>query len=348
MPVDPAHVGRMPSAGGLMSRLACARLDRAGIALAPLLRKAGITIEQIEDRSARLSAQSQIRLLALAADQLKEPFLGFHLARDFDLREIGLLHYVLTSSATMGDAMRRVVRYSQSANEGVSLRYIERSDEISIICRYVGVVRHSDRQQMEFWMTAIVRSYRELTGRQIVPSRVTVVHHRLENSPELSDFLGTNVVFGAEADTIVFPRAVRDMPVVSADPYLNELLVAYCEEALAKHRPGGGVTPSDVENAIASLLPHGMARVDEVARKLGMSRRTLARRLASEGSTFSDVLNRLRVDLAKRHIADPALSISQIAWLLGYREISAFTHAFKRWTGKTPREMRARENAARA
>jgi AraC-like DNA-binding protein len=58
------------------------------------------------------------------------------------------------------------------------------------------------------------------------------------------------------------------------------------------------------------------------------------------------VLNRLRVDLARRHIADPALSISQIAWLLGYREVSAFTHAFKRWTGKTPREMRGRDNAA--
>jgi len=108
------------------------------------------------------------------------------------------------------------------------------------------------------------------------------------------------------------------------------------------------VTPSDVENAIASLLPHGMARVDEVARKLGMSRRTLARRLASEGSSFSEVMNRLRLDLAQRHIADPSLSISQIAWLLGYHEVSAFTHAFKRWTGKTPREMRVSETPAPA
>jgi AraC-like DNA-binding protein len=101
--------------------------------------------------------------------------------------------------------------------------------------------------------------------------------------------------------------------------------------------------PSDIENAIASLLPHGKASVDEVARKLGMSRRTLARRLASEGLTFRSVLNQLRFDLAQRHIKDSALSISQIAWLLGYQEVSALTHAFKRWTGSTPRGMRARQ-----
>jgi AraC-like DNA-binding protein len=348
MPVDPKQVGRMPSAGGVMSRVACTRLGQSGIALPPLLKKAGITIQQIENRHARLNAQNQIKFLALAADQLRDPFLGFHLARDFDLREIGLLHYVLTSSATTGDALRRVVRYSHTANEGVSLGYVEKSDEVSIVFRYVGVVRHSDLQQMEFWVTALVRSCRELTGRQLIPNRVTVVHRRSEDCSEINEFLGTTVAFGADADTIVFPRTIKDMPVVTADPYLNELLVAYCEEALARRDPGNGVTPSDVENAIASLLPHGMARVDEVARKLGMSRRTLARRLASEGSTFSDVLNRLRFDLAHRHIADSALSISQIAWLLGYREVSAFTHAFKRWTGKTPREMRARESAARA
>src|SRR5262249_60423 len=90
-------------------------------------------------------------------------------------------------------------------------------------------------------------------------------------------------------------------------------------------------------------LPHGKARVDEVARKLGVSQRTLARRLSSEGLTFAVVVQRLKFDLAKRHLADDALSISEIAWLLGYHDISAFTDAFKRWTGRTPRAMRRGE-----
>jgi AraC-like DNA-binding protein len=75
-----------------------------------------------------------------------------------------------------------------------------------------------------------------------------------------------------------------------------------------------------------------------------MSQRTLARRLSSEGLTFAEVLDRLRSDLATRYLSDADLSISQVAWLLGYREVSAFTHAFKRRTGMTPRDMRSRNN----
>ena len=90
-----------------------------------------------------------------------------------------------------------------------------------------------------------------------------------------------------------------------------------------------------------SLLPHGKARASEIAKRLGLSQRTSARRLASEGVTFSEVLECLRADLARQYLGDQGLSVSRIAWLLGYQEISAFTHAFKRWTGQTPREARS-------
>jgi len=88
------------------------------------------------------------------------------------------------------------------------------------------------------------------------------------------------------------------------------------------------------------LLPHGKAQASEVARKLGMSQRTLARRLDSEGLTFVGMLKELRLDLAKQDLADRDLSISKIAWLLGYQDVSSFTHAFKRWTGNTPSAIR--------
>jgi AraC-like DNA-binding protein len=97
-----------------------------------------------------------------------------------------------------------------------------------------------------------------------------------------------------------------------------------------------------VENALASLLPHGQASLDHVAAKLGTSRRTLARRLAAEGSSFTQILAKVRLALADRYLADRRLAISQIAWLLGYSEISAFTTAFQRWTGMPPRVARAR------
>ena len=100
-----------------------------------------------------------------------------------------------------------------------------------------------------------------------------------------------------------------------------------------------------VENAIAPLLPHGKANVEAVAQQLAVSPRTLARRLSEEDTSFSDVLEGLRNDLAARYLAGKEFGIAQIAWLLGYQETSAFSRAFKRWTGKAPRDIRvARRN----
>jgi AraC-like DNA-binding protein len=95
-----------------------------------------------------------------------------------------------------------------------------------------------------------------------------------------------------------------------------------------------------VENAMSSMLPHGRVRAEDVARSLGMSKRTLARKLAAEGSSFNEILQDLRRDLAIRYLDDRKLHVSKIAWLLGFHEVSAFTHAFRRWTGKRPSEMR--------
>ena len=164
----------------------------------------------------------------------------------------------------------------------------------------------------------------------------------------MNRFMGCDVAFGADADEIAFPGTIKQLPVGAADPYLNKLLVKYCEELHSNRDPGRGTLRASLENAIAPLLPHGTARADEAARRLGLSRRTLARRLASEGLTFEGVLSELKADLAKRYLREEALAISQIAWLVGYREVSAFTHAFKRWTGKTPAEVRAQEKACAA
>ncbi len=335
----------VPSATGGITRLACARMREASVHLAPLLSRAGLALEQIDDRSARLKVQSQIRFLELAADALQDDFLGFHLARDFDLREVGLLYYVLASSEVLADALDRAERYSGIMNEGIALQ-IRAGRETAIALNYVDVERQSDRHQIEFWLTSVVRVCRQLTGRRLMPSRVRVIYHRRRTSPELRSFLGCEVEFGSDVDEVTFPGTVKLMPVVSADPYLNEMLVKYCDEALAHRETGRDTLRPSLENAIAPLLPHGKAQVSEIARRLGMSHRTLARRLSSEGLTFSGVLDELKSDLARRYLKEPDLTVSQIAWLLGYREVSAFTNAFKRWTGQSPRQARTQEDLA--
>jgi AraC-like DNA-binding protein len=333
------RLNAIPSTAGGITRRACAAMRGAGIELAPLLARAGLTSQQVDDDHARISVRSQIRLIELGAEAMQDEFLGFHLACDLDLREIGLLYYVLASSDTLGESLRRAVRYSTIANEGVALRFRDEADA-AMTFTYVGVDRHLDRHQIEFWLTSFARICRQLTGRHLIPTHAKVIHHREKGSPELSTFFGCDVEFGADVDEVAFPFAVKDLPVVSGDPYLNDLLIKYCEDALSDRQGIRGTLRSDLENEIVQLLPHGKTQMGEIARRLGMSKRTLARRLSSEGLTFAGILAHLRVDLARRHLTDEDLAISQIAWLLGYQEVSAFTHAFKRQTGKTPREVR--------
>jgi AraC-like DNA-binding protein len=338
---DVKRVGALPSATGGIARLAYAQAKDAGLELAPLLKKAGLTIHQIEDPSIRLKVRNQISFLNLAAAALHDDLLGFHLAQSFELREIGLLYYVLSSSEMLGEALQRGVRYSSIVNDGISLKYID-GREVGITFDYVGISRHLDRHQIEFWMTALVRMCRQLTGLHLMPSRVRLTHRRDNVRSAFVRFLGGEVEFGAAVDEVAFATTIKLAPVAGADPYLNKLLISNCEDSLAGRPTSRSSFQSSVENAIVPLLPHGNIRAGEIARRLGVGQRTFARRLASEGLTFSNVLESLRCDLAKRYLTDDDLSISQIAWLLGYQEVSAFTHAFKRWTGNTPREARAR------
>lgn len=332
--------GVLPTATGLITRLAYARAQANGIAPGPLLKKAGMTEQQIGDRGVRLKVHQQIRFLNLVAEAIEDECLGFHLALAPDLRELGFLYYVAASSDDLERAVRRTARYGSMVNEGFALRCLE-GDETGIAMGYVGVSRHLDRHQMEFCLTFLVRLVRHLTGVQLTASRVALAHRRSARSSELSAFLGCDIEFAESADEIAFPAATRTIPLVSADPYLNELLSANFEEALSRRLATRSSLRTAVENAIVPLLPHGKARVSEIARQLGLSERTLARRLVAEGATYSEILETLRCDLARQYLADPGLSISQVAWLLGYEETSAFTHAFKRWMGMTPREARA-------
>src|SRR5215468_1471124 len=121
---DSRRSGALPSAAGIITRLAYAHAREAGIELDSLLKKAALTRRQIEDPAARLRVRDQINFLNLAATALQDDFLGFHLAQSADLREIGFLYYVLASSETMGEALQRAARYSSTVNEGIALKYI--------------------------------------------------------------------------------------------------------------------------------------------------------------------------------------------------------------------------------
>ena len=113
-----------------------------------------------------------------------------------------------------------------------------------------------------------------------------------------------------------------------------------CDEAAKQRETPPANLRASVENEAYKLLPHGRAQRHNVAKNLAMSPRTLARRLASEGTTFEEVVDELRRSLALQYIKTPSVSLSQVAWLLGYEGSTSFSHAFARWTGRSPSVVR--------
>jgi AraC-like DNA-binding protein len=331
------HLGA-PRSTGTIARLAVAFAEEKGVDVESLLQRSGLSRELIDDPNIRLEVRSQIKLLELVAGAIGDDLLGFHLAQQFDLRRLGLAYYALASSETLGDAFRYAARYSAVVNEGIRLR-LKESRKLSIVFQYMSVARHPDRHQIEFWAAGLVRVCRQITNRRLTPDSLRFAHRR-EPSNELSTFFGCDIKFGSDVDEAIFPLSIRDITVVNGDPYLNQLLIKYSEEALTYRGASRRAFAPAVENTIALLMPHGKAQAAEVARKLGVSQKTLARRLYSEGLRFGGLRQRLRCDLAKRHLADKGLSISKIAWLLGYQDVGAFTNAFKHWTGMAPRTFR--------
>jgi len=332
------------SSAGLISRLAYARAVEQGVEVRGLLQRAGLNIATIEDADARISVAAQVKFLDLVAETIGDSELGVHLAQEFDLRRLEFLYYVPTSADTLYNSLHRLERYCVLANESIVIR-LKKGRTARLRFEHVGVARHADRQQIEFFIAATIRLCRRLIDRDFKLIAVRLAHHRSAKLADLGKLAGVEIQDAAAVDEIEFPAACLESPIPTTDPYLHNLLLRYCEEALARRRTKGSPLRVQVENAVASLLPYGQAQAVAVAAKLGVSPRTLARRLAAEELAFSTIVRELRVVLAHRHLADGDLSISQIAWLLGYREVGAFTHAFRRWTGTTPSEARGQSPA---
>lgn len=326
---------------GIVAREAFAHARARGRPVRALAMQAKLSLKLLEDPGRRMPVQGQIRFLNLVAEAVDDDALGLHLAMRFDARRSGLYYYVLASAPNLRTMLERSARFTTLVNEGLSQEFVE-GRRVGLVMKYRGVRRQMDRHQFEFWAATLVKVCRELTGVRLQPVRVQVAHSRGKDHLKLSRYLGCQVEYGAGVDEILFSGEQAALPVRRADPYLHELLVKVCEQEMSRRKRTQHSLVTRVENAVAPRLPHGRVRAGEVAAEFGMSGRTFARRLAAEGITFSTLVDRLRRDLARQYLREGQMPISRVAWLLGYCETSAFTHAFRRWTGKAPSEVASR------
>ena len=333
-------IPHLPTATGFAGRHALAALRNHGDDPAPMLERLGLSQQGMKEYQIRISAAAQAALLELAAEALHDPVLGLRLAREVSPREVGVLFYVASAAKDLGEAIALFARYFRIVNDAVRIKLTRGDNDLVVEIHLAGVSRSRATQNAEFGIAVIVKSLREITGRNVHPTKITLVHMRNSDFLDFERFCGCPVEFGGSSDRLVFSNQSLAVPLITEDVHLLDALRPICDEAAKQRDTAAGSLRAAVENEAQKLLPHGRARRYDVAKMLAMSTRTLARRLALEGTTFEEVVDELRQSLALQYIKTPSISLSEMAWLLGYEGSTSFNHAFRRWTGAPPSAAR--------
>jgi AraC-like DNA-binding protein len=190
----------------------------------------------------------------------------------------------------------------------------------------------------------LINAYQFFLAEPLVPKEVHFVHP-LEpdrSKARIEELLGCAVRFNQNRGQVILDRKSMLLPIGTADDRLLKILIQHCKQVLKSHEPQQSSLVADIRQTIANLLPSGRAKADTVATELGLTRRTMHRRLAEQGISYRELHDTLCRDLAERYIAEETLNFQQVAFLLGYADQSAFSVAFKRWTGLSPKEARER------
>jgi AraC-like DNA-binding protein len=320
------------------ARRVVSELDRSGLIASELLGAVGLHREQLTGPDAHIPFNAHVLLLENAARALREPCFGFRMGSEIELTEAGLLSYLTLNSRDLGAALRNMCRYLVILTEGTVGNLRQEGGEVKLLFSFADPVATASRQLHEFGVTGMARVCETITGHRVRPVRVELRHDTA--CPMLARHLGLPVVVYQPHPALVLDAASLTVPVVNADARLLELLRRYANDLLARRAPKDDLV-ARAERWILENLHTGEVGVARLARSLGMSDRTLTRRLAEDGFTPAGLVEDLRHELATQYLAEHALSLGRITYLLGYSDLSAFTRAFRRWTGRTPSKWRA-------
>lgn len=282
-----------------------------------------------------------LRLLNTAAERIPDPAFGLHVGEQFRMSHYAVYGLLLLACRTFREAVEQVMRYESLAHDLGRSELIEFDDYAEYRWHSPWLEKIECRHLSESVFAGIAVFVRWLVGQPVAAHEVCFRHPEPVDTSEHLRIFGCPLQFGAEHHSIRFDKALLDSPVPQADPSLRAALQLHAEQLLAARREQ--LEPELLNRVRAILLPQlgqGRARLAEVASELAMSPRSLQRQLERIGYTFQQVLDATRRDLAKRYLLDAKLTLTDIAFLLGYSEQSSFTHAFRDWEGVTPSQWR--------
>lgn len=281
----------------------------------------------------------------------KDDDLGLHLGAAAHPSSLGLIAPVLFHSTDFRGAVHKLATYSRLLLSSVAI-------ELELLGRGRGTirfpllahdsyVRRAPRQPMECTLAAVLTIGRQLLGKPLPIFEVRFRHEAPAVTRAHATLFSAPVRFGQEVDEVILEDVVFEWPVLLSDPMLLESHENRVREALQRAVAGKPVTER-VRQAIGLLLRGELPSIEQVAARLDTSARSLQRALVDEGTSFRDLLDAVRKDLALEHLRSPDTSLAQVALLLGFSEPSAFHRAWKRWTGMTPRAYRGKASSDRS
>jgi AraC-like DNA-binding protein len=322
-------------------------LKQRSISFDEVLRAAGVTRQQVEAGSQdEIELTSLSRILDLAALTADAPCFGLEWSQAFDPRHLGVVGYLLHNSGSVQDVLDVLTRYTSLVIHPISIDIVDEGGTTVLVWRLAPRLQYKATQFVLFCAGAAVARLRIAAGGDWDPVHVELTCPELPCKSLLRTVFGPSIRFGARATRITIAMDTLDLRNAKTDPHLFGLLKDLAERLLQERGTNLAYT-FVVKRIVARRIGHGEISLDAVAHEMQTSPRMLQNRLAAEATSFDALVQTTKQELAEDYLRDTDLPLNEIAQLLGFSELSAFSRASHRWFGQPPSAVRDRMRQVR-
>jgi AraC-like DNA-binding protein len=314
--------------------------ERLGLDTDSFMAEAGLCRDEVCDPDGRLPREKATALWQLAFQRSPDPNLALHAAEQLDFGAYKVVDYLAAHAPSLGAAYERIARYFAIIDDWVVLEIGLEGSTATYGMTAPELPGPLPPQAVEYTLAAIFLRTRAGLALEYPLERVDFAFPRPADIEEHQRIFGCDLWFDQPVSQLVLSRTIWDQPIEASDGALFSVLEEHARLLSERVPPTAGLV-GRVREAIATELTGGDPSLGHVARRLALGERTLQRRLRDAGAVFGDLLDGERERAAKAYLVEPGVSLAEAAFLLGFSDQSAFTRAFRRWTGRTPRQWRA-------
>ncbi|MBT4643866.1 MAG: helix-turn-helix domain-containing protein [Deltaproteobacteria bacterium] len=324
-----------------ITRIIIRYLEKLEINLSDLAEKTHASYELFVEPDQKIPIHSELHLWQYAAQKTEDPHIGISMAHLFDYKTLGVIGYLALQQPTLFKMMETFCHYHRMVHEEATLKPVCREEADYMEHHFSGPGEGPGQAASEFTLATVWMIFKEVSALPIILKEVSFQHHRPVSIQKYQAFFGSkvNFKFSQPTNQLCFPPSTLATPTRHSDNQLGKILKTYADQVLAS-LPETGDLEHSLYQVISELMPANNLHIDVVAHRLGLSRRTLQRRLSGEKLTFSALVEDVQKSYALRYLEDPSMNITEVAYLCGFSELSPFSRAFKRWTGMSPKEYR--------